>query len=58
MSEPGEDRGRRQRQTQRIPTGSVFYERIIPVLLAALAVITILFILIAAGVLLGIITYQ
>jgi hypothetical protein len=58
MSEPGEDQGRRRRQTQRIPAGSVFYDRVVPILFVALAAITILFILIAAGVLLGIITYQ
>lgn len=42
----------------RIPEGSMFYERLLPWILIGLGVITLLLILVAAGVLLGIVPYQ
>jgi hypothetical protein len=42
----------------RIPANSVFYNRVIPILLIGMAIATAVFILIAAGVLLGLVPYQ
>jgi hypothetical protein len=42
----------------RLPANSVFYNRVIPLLLIGMAVVTVIFILIAAGVLLGLVPYQ
>jgi len=41
-----------------IPTGSVFYNKIIPILLVIMAILTITFIVIAAGVLFGLVPYR
>ena len=41
-----------------IPTGSFFYGKIIPVLLVVMAILTITFIVIAAGVLFGVVPYR
>lgn len=42
----------------RMPANSVFYNRVIPVILVGLAVFTILFIAVAAGVLLGVVPFR
>lgn len=44
--------------TSRIESGSVFYTHLVPVILGALALITIVLIVIAAGVLIGVIPFQ
>jgi len=41
-----------------MPTRSVFYEKVIPLLLIGMAIVTVVFILIAVGVLLGFVPYQ
>ena len=41
-----------------MPTQSIFYEKVIPLLLIGMAVVTVIFILIAVGVLLGVVPYQ
>ena len=45
------------RDRSHMPTDSVFYEKIIPVLLIVMAVLTVAFVLFAAGVLLGFIPF-
>ncbi len=42
----------------RMPQGSVFYERIVPILLVTMGVVTLLLILFAVGVLLGVIPWR
>ncbi len=54
-SNPSEERNR---HTRRVPTNSVFYDKLVPILLIALALVTIALVVIAAGVLLGIIHYR
>jgi hypothetical protein len=46
------------RGKSRVPTGSAFYDKIIPLLLVGMAVVTVIFILFAVGVLLGLVPYQ
>jgi hypothetical protein len=41
-----------------VPEDSVFYNRVVPILLAGMAVLTIVLILVAAGVLLGFVPFQ
>ena len=41
-----------------MPTQSVFYEKVVPLLLIGMAIVTVIFILIAAGILLGFVPYQ
>jgi|GEM_PF-2199534 len=48
----------RNRRTRRVPANSAFYDKLFPILLIALGVLTIALITIAAGVLLGIIHYR
>ena len=55
---PGRLARRVQPGQNRIPAGSVFYNRIIPIVIAGLAVCTIVFVLIAAGVLLGVVPFR
>ncbi len=49
---------RSARPSSRMPEDSVFYEKVIPVLLIGLGIVTAILILVAAGILLGIIPYQ
>lgn len=53
-------RSRRQirRGKSRVPEDSVFYNRVVPILLAGMAVLTVVLILVAAGVLLGFVPFQ
>jgi hypothetical protein len=46
------------RGTSHMPTDSVLFERVIPVVLAALGIVTVVLILFAAGVLLGIVPFK
>ena len=46
------------RDKSQAPENSVFYDKIIPILLIAMAVLTVAFIVIAAGVLLGFVPYK
>ena len=46
------------RHTRRVPTDSFFYEKLFPVILIALGILTVALIFIAGGVLLGIIHYR
>lgn len=46
------------RHTRRMPSQSLFYDRVMPILFVALAIVMIVLIGIAAGVLLGIVHYQ
>ena len=41
----------------RIPSRSLFYDKIVPALLVGMAILTVLFILVALGVLFGLISY-
>ena len=41
-----------------MPANSIFYERIVPLLLIGLTIVTFIMILIAAGVLFGFVPYQ
>ncbi len=41
-----------------MPEGSVFYEKVVPVLLIGMAVLTVIFVLFAAGILLGFIPFR
>ena len=45
------------RTKSRIPPNSVFFEKIIPALLIGMAILTVIFVLIALGVLLGLVPY-
>ncbi len=57
--EETEDRGRPiVRGTSRMPDDSVLFERVIPVVLAGLGILTVVLILFAAGVLLGIVPFR
>jgi len=47
-----------RRDPSHMPTRSVFYEKVIPLLLIGMAIVTVVFILIAVGVLLGFVPYQ
>lgn len=47
-----------RRGKSRVPEDSVFYNRVVPILLAGMAVLTIVLILVAAGVLLGFVPFQ
>jgi hypothetical protein len=46
-----------QRPPHRMPQNSLFYERIVPILLVSMAVVMVVLILLAAGVLLGFISF-
>jgi hypothetical protein len=46
------------RDRSRMPAGSTFYDRIVPLLLVALAVVMVVMILVALGVLLGFVPFQ
>ncbi|MBI3912643.1 MAG: hypothetical protein HY327_00385 [Chloroflexi bacterium] len=52
------DSPRRTRRTRRIPNQSLFYERVLPIILIALALATAAMIVVAAGVLLGFVHYR
>ncbi|MFQ6057742.1 MAG: hypothetical protein ACE5MB_02525 [Anaerolineae bacterium] len=55
MKEEKEQASRETRGLNRIPSGSLFYEKVVPAILIVLAIITALLILVAIGVLLGLI---
>lgn len=46
------------RPMNRMPEGSLFYERVVPALLVLLGIVTVVLILFAAGVLLGIVPFR
>ncbi len=46
------------RHTRRMPTQSLFYDRIMPVIFVAIALIMIGLVIVAAGVLLGFVHYR
>lgn len=46
-----------QRPSHRMPKNSLFYERIVPILLIGMAVVLVVLVLLAAGVLLGFISF-
>ena len=54
MTGPKDTRSKVVKGANRMPSGSLFYEKILPVLLIALAVFMVLLILVAIGMLLGI----
>lgn len=58
--EQGAEPARRPRRpsTTRMPQGSVFYERVVPILLVSMGIITVLLILFAVGVLLGVVPWR
>jgi hypothetical protein len=58
VGEPENKGERREGRGSRIPAGSIFYTRILPVVLVALAVVTLALIVVAAGVVLGIVPYR
>ena len=51
-AKPGKER------TRRVPSNSIFYDKIFPIILVLLSIVTAALILVAAGVLLGIIQYR
>lgn len=56
MSSPLPDSPRKR--TRRAPTNSFLYERLLPIVFIALAIIMLVLIVIAAGVLLGVVQYR
>jgi len=48
----------RKASQSHMPAQSIFYEKIVPLLLAGMAILTVVFIVIAAGILLGFIPYR
>ncbi|MCI0399208.1 MAG: hypothetical protein L0332_06585 [Chloroflexi bacterium] len=48
----------RRRVSHRMPAGSLFYEKVIPFLLAGLAILMALLILSALGILLGVVPFN
>lgn len=50
--------GKPGRDRSRMPANSVFFDKVIPILLIGMAILTAAFILIAAGVLLGVVPYR
>jgi hypothetical protein len=55
LSEKRKERRQVPEGANRMPSDSVFFDRLVPIILIALGVITIIIILVAAGILLGII---
>ncbi|MCA1554857.1 MAG: hypothetical protein LC737_10800 [Chloroflexi bacterium] len=49
---------RRPPRSRRMPKDSTFYDRVVPIILIALGALTLLIILVAVGVLLGIVHWQ
>ncbi len=49
---------RTERSQAHIPSNSVFYEKIVPILLVGLGLIMLALIVVAAGILLGFISYR
>lgn len=49
---------RSQPNPSHIPEGSVFFDKVIPILLIGMGVLTVAIILIAAGILLGIVPFK
>ncbi len=57
MKDANKDQRRIAGRKSHMPENSLFYEKIVPVLLAAMGIITAALILFAAGVLLGIVRF-
>ncbi|UCG24313.1 MAG: hypothetical protein JSW55_19695 [Chloroflexota bacterium] len=55
MTEERKERRRVPKGANRMPSDSVFFDRLVPIILISLGVITVILILIAAGILLGVI---
>ena len=55
MTEEQKERRQVPKGANRMPSDSVFFDRLVPIILIALGVFTVILILVAAGVLLGII---
>jgi len=55
LSEEPKERRQVPKGANKMPSDSVFFDRLLPIILVALGVITIIIILVAAGILLGII---
>lgn len=56
--EDGQVGSRAPRSVSRIPSDSLFYDRIVPILLVVLGIIMFILILFALGVLLGIVPFK
>lgn len=54
MTDPKDTRGKVAKGSNRMPSDSLFYDKILPALLVALGVFMVLLILVAIGMLLGI----
>lgn len=54
MTDPKDTRGKVAKGANRMPSDSLFYEKIVPALLIALGTLMVLLILVAIGILLGI----
>lgn len=54
----GASPGARERKTHRVPAGSTAYSRLLPSLIVGLAIVLAVLIIIAAGVLFGIVPYR
>ncbi len=57
----GEQEARGERESDgpsRIPAGSVFYSKVLPIILVGLGILTAALIVIVAGILLGIVPYR
>lgn len=57
-AEEGKEREKLPEGANRMPADSPFYDKILPILLIFLAAITLILILVAAGVLLGIVPFN
>ena len=55
LTEDQEERRRVPKGANRMPSDSVFFDRLVPIILITLGVITVILILVAAGILLGIV---
>ena len=55
MTKDKKERRRVPKGANRMPSDSMFYDRLVPIVLIALGVITVALILVAAGILLGVI---
>lgn len=57
MAETNQDRRTRALRKSHMPQNSIFFEKVVPILLVTMGVITAALILFAAGILLGIIQF-
>ncbi|MEW6568538.1 MAG: hypothetical protein AB1449_10325 [Chloroflexota bacterium] len=54
---PGRKPDERRRQA-RVPEDSIFYSRLVPILMVAMGILTVILILVAVGVLIGLVPFR